>query len=82
MTYVLSWDVSPLIHKKYRVLLSDGRKVDFGDSRYGHYYDRTPLKAWSHLDHLDTNRRERYYMRHYKSYPVWSADWFSKNFLW
>lgn len=82
MVYVLNWSVSPVYTKKYRVLLSDGRKVDFGDSRYQHYKDRTPLKAWSHLDHLDENRRERYYMRHHKDYPVWSADWFSKRFLW
>jgi len=38
--------------------------VHFGDSRYQHYKDSTPLKAFKHLDHNDEERRRRYRQRH------------------
>ena len=40
----------------------DGKKINFGDSRYGHYKDRTGI--WKSLDHGDTKRRENYRKRH------------------
>ena len=79
---ITEWMVSPLRDKKYRVILSNGRHVDFGDKRYQQYKDSSPLKAYSHLDHGDKKRRERYYQRHSKSYPPYSADWLSKKYLW
>lgn len=79
---IVSWMISPLAHKKYRVILSNGKHVDFGDKRYQQYKDSTPLKAYSYLDHLDKKRRDLYYARHSKDYPPYSADWLSKKYLW
>ena len=31
-------------HKKYVATLDDGSKVHFGDKRYQHFHDSTPLK--------------------------------------
>lgn len=58
------FEVSTRLHKKYSVITPRGRKIHFGDNRYEHYYDRTPLPAWSHLDHKDTRRRAAYRSRH------------------
>lgn len=52
-------------NKKYDVLFKD-RWIAFGDSRYQHYRDRTGLGLYSHLDHNDKKRRERYKKRHEK----------------
>ena len=79
---IKSWMISPRKHKKYRVILSDGRKIDFGDDRFAQYKDSSPLKAYKHLDHLDKKRRSHYYARHSIDYPKYSADWLSKRFLW
>ncbi|KAJ8528750.1 hypothetical protein ON010_g14578 [Phytophthora cinnamomi] len=72
------WEVSPLSSKKYRVWirLDTGKlkKVDFGAKGYAHNRDQTPLKAYSHLDHNDPERRKRYYLRHKVDYPPYSAD--------
>lgn len=67
--------------KKY-IAIVDSKEVPFGDIRYQHFKDRTPLKLYSKLDHLDENRRLSYYKRHNKMYPKYSADWFSKTYLW
>jgi hypothetical protein len=79
------WQVSPLKHKKYRVWIRDGDRlfrVDFGDSRYQQFRDRTQLHAFSHLDHNDPKRRERYYKRHKIDYPPFTADYLAKRYLW
>jgi len=68
--------------KKYAAILPDGKRVNFGALGYEHYKDRTPLKLYSHLDHNDSERRKRYYERHNKDYPKYSADYFSKKYLW
>jgi hypothetical protein len=68
--------------KKYLAILPDGQHVNFGALGYQHYEDRTPLKLYSHLDHKDPQRRKRYHQRHKKDYPKYSADWFSKTYLW
>ena len=84
--HIEKWEISPRIDKKYRVhiRLDDGkiRKVDFGARGYAQYRDSTPLKAYSHLDHLDKMRRDRYFKRHKIDYPMGSADSLSKQFLW
>ena len=58
------------------------KKVSFGDKRYQQYRDSTPLKLYSNKDHLDKKRRALYFKRHKKDYGKWSADWFSKKYLW
>jgi len=75
---------SPVKTKKYRALLKDGY-VDFGAIKNGvpmaQYHDRIS-KTYSDYDHLDEERRARYYYRFNKDYGKYSADWFSKKFLW
>lgn len=71
-------------HKKYAadVFLRGRlyRNVHFGDTRYQHYHDMTPLKLYSHLDHNDWDRKERFQARHqHNSGP---AAMLSKEFLW
>ena len=72
--------------KKYRaVVFLQGKKIkttQFGDKRYGHFRDKTPLKLYSHKDTLDRKRKKAYYARHNKTYPKYSADWYSKKYLW
>ena len=59
--------------------------IHFGDSRYEHYKDTTPNPLYSHLDHLDEERRRRYIKR-FENNPsyntIYSPLWFSTNFLW
>lgn len=74
-------------NKKYDALLKNiktgrNKKVPFGDIRYQHYKDSTPLKLYSDLDHNDIVRKNNYYKRHNKEYPKFSADYFSKKYLW
>jgi len=84
MVSIQSWMISPNKRKKYRVILSDGTKVDFGAIRpdgvpYHHYKDQTPLRAYLDYDHGDEHRRKLYHGRHAKDYPKYSADWLSKT---
>ena len=37
--------------------------IHFGDSRYEHFKDTTINPIYSHLDHLDIDRRRRYIKR-------------------
>ena len=76
-------------NKKYRVeLWSSGknskkiRTIQFGDSRYFQFKDTTPLKLYSSKDTLDKKKRKAYFGRHPTNYPKYSADWFSKKYLW
>ena len=73
-------------NKKYKVILfKDGKEfktVQFGDKRYGQFKDTTPLKFYSYKDHNSAKRRANYLKRHSKDYPKYSADWFSKRYLW
>jgi hypothetical protein len=66
--------------KKYTAIV-DGHKVHFGALGYQQFHDRTPLKLYSAWDHNDPERRKRYYLRHSKT-TKYSADWFSKHYLW
>lgn len=72
-------------NKKYVAYLTkpniNGRSaIHFGDTRYEQYYDKIGL--YKKLDHLNSERRARYYARHSKDYPKYTSDWFSKHFLW
>lgn len=65
--------------KKYYALVN-GKRVYFGATGYQQYKDRVGL--YSKDDHLDPERRARFYMRHPVDYPEGSADWFAKKVLW
>ena len=68
--------------KKYDVFKGGKYLVSFGAKGYQQYKDKTPVKAYSHLDHGDKNRRKRYYQRHGKEAEFESAKWFSHKYLW
>lgn len=75
--------------KKYDAVFADGRVVSFGGLRgdgkpYAQYKDRTSLKAYTAYDHHDKKRRGAYYARHglINNDKPYTADWFSKKFLW
>lgn len=83
--------VSDRPEKKYVAIFSNGKRVYFGAAQYAQYKDKTPLKKYSHMDHLDKNRRAMYRARHEKiltksgkpAYRVlYSPSWFSYNYLW
>ena len=83
----LKFEKSDKTYKKYKVTFTDpdtkrDKTVHFGDSRYEQFHDSTPLKLYKHLDHNDKKRRDLYYQRHPTDYPKYSADWFSKKYLW
>ena len=42
-------------NKKYMVKYND-KWIHFGDTRYEHFRDKTPLKLFSYLDHNDDKR--------------------------
>lgn len=72
--------VSDKPNKKYYATVG-GRKMYFGDSNYSHYRDK--LGHWSHLDHLDVERRRRYKARHEKNrHNKPSPGWFADQILW
>ena len=74
--------------KKYNAVLrhnETGRevRVPFGDRRYSHYRDGTPLKLYKHLDHLDPGRRRLYRQRHAgDNLEEFSPGYFSMKYLW
>ncbi len=72
--------------KKYKVeLYEKGKKIrtiQFGHKDYPHFSDKTPLKLYSYKDTKDRERKRLYYKRHNKNYGKYSADWFSKKYLW
>ncbi len=51
-------------NKKYMVRSPKGKLIHFGDTRYQHYEDRTPLKLYANLNHKDPKRRQAYRKRH------------------
>ena len=69
-------------NKKYTVYDSKTNKkiTDFGARGYQQYYDK--IGMYSKLNHLDKERRRRYYARHGKRAKRLSAKWFSHRFLW
>ena len=40
------FEVSTRQNKKYKVITPSGKPVHFGDTRYQHYIDATPLHAF------------------------------------
>ena len=77
--------------KKYSTITPSGKWINFGSAKYQHYKDATGLGLYSHLDHNDKARRDKYRARHskiktkdgklaYKN-PEQPA-YYSWNFLW
>ena len=55
--------------KKYTAIVQNKknkktRKLHFGASDYPQYKDRTPLKLYSHKNHLTRRRMQNYFNRH------------------
>lgn len=75
-------------NKKYTAILfnKDGhtKKINFGDTRYSHYKDRTGLGLYSSQDHNDPTRRHLYKLRHNKDIKdgYYSAGYFALKYLW
>jgi hypothetical protein len=71
--------------KKYTAILDNNgklKRVSFGHQDYQQYHDSTPLKLYSHLDHLDEERKKRYYNRHGTDAKPFSSKYFSHKYLW
>jgi hypothetical protein len=83
---LLGFQQSNSKNKKYDAILKHqhtGRErvVSFGDTRYQHYKDRIGL--YTHLNHLDSIRRERYLKRHHRDiHNKFSSGYFSAKYLW
>ena len=87
---VLSIQPTPEEHpKKYKAILKNGKSIYFGSKNHHHYFDR--IGYYSHLNHMDQNRRERYRKRHQaiktksnkQAYKIaLSPAWFSYWLLW
>ncbi len=81
---LLRLEKSPAKWKKYRAdVMIDGdiyKGVDFGDTRFQHFKDSTPLKLYSNMDHGDTKRLHNFYLRHKGNNGP--AGLLSKKYLW
>tara|TARA_Y100001972_G_C7654403_1_gene329360 strand:- start:523 stop:801 length:279 start_codon:yes stop_codon:yes gene_type:complete len=83
-----NYEKSPVKNKKLRVIVND-KKIDFGDTRYQHFKDKT--KIFSNLDHNDEKRRKNYLTRTAnqkdgkgnltKNNPL-SANYHARRILW
>ena len=76
-------------HKKYTAIIKNKKndkeiKINFGDTRYEHYEDKTPLKLNSNLDHDDKERRKKFRARHkgFIKKGYYSPAYFSYKYLW
>ncbi len=52
----------------------------FGDDRYQHYKDSTPLKLYSYLNHNDLDRRRLFHSRHKNNTGI--SSMLCLEFLW
>ena len=79
-----SFKVSTKINKKYDVYKNNKYLTSFGSRKNQHYEDKTPLKYYSNLNHLDLKRKQNYYKRFGKKEDAKfeTAKWFSHNYLW
>ena len=75
--------------KKYDAILinkNTGRQkvFHFGNKNYQHYKDTTGLGVYTHLNHLDPERRRLYKIRHNKDIKTgyYSSGYFAMRFLW
>ena len=76
-------------YKKYDAIVKNKQndktfRVPFGDARFQHYKDKTGLRLYSKLDHLDKKRHKSYVARHTHSIKdgYFSPAYFSMKYLW
>ena len=74
--------VSRRKYKKYDIYHKGKYLLSFGDNRYEQFEDKTPLQYYKNLNHLDEDRRNRYYSRHGFSNDKSSAKYWSNKYLW
>ena len=74
--------VSTRPHKKYDIYYKEEYLLSFGDNRYSQYFDSTPIGFYSSINHLDKERRKRYFSRHKKENDKTSARYWSNKYLW
>jgi hypothetical protein len=67
-------------NKKYDVYFNDEYLLSYGDKRYQHYLDK--FKQYSDLNHKDKKRQESYFKRHGETDDIFSAKYWSNNYLW
>ena len=75
-----TFKVSKKQNKKYDVYKNNKYLLSFGDTRYSQYFDK--LGHYSHLNHQDKTRLDRYYKRFGKKAKPDTARWFAHNYLW
>ena len=75
--------------KKYDAILENKETkrtvtIPFGDNSMEQYKDTTGLGLYNHKNHNDNKRRKAYIARHsvYIKPNMYSAGWYSMNFLW
>lgn len=83
----LRFEKSHLLSKKYNAVLLNKetgaeKRIPFGSSLHQQYRDKTGLNIYSHLNHLDSERRKRYRLRHRAEGSKFSSSWFSWRYLW
>ena len=54
--------------------------ASFGARGMAQYFDK--IGVYSTYNHLDKERRKRYYLRHGKKATKYSPKWFSHHMLW
>lgn len=87
----IEFKISDRPDKKYKARRNKGEWVHFGSRNHEHFRDSTPLKAFSHLDHNDPERRKQYIKRHgairskdgRRAINIkFSPAWYSYKYLW
>lgn len=68
-------------NKKYDIYHNGHFLLSFGDTRYEHYRDKTPLKLYSALDHKDKDRLINFWKRHKFTMNKNSANYWAR-YLW
>lgn len=77
--------VSTRKNKKYDVFKNGKYFLSFGAIKsngtpYSQYFDK--IGNFSKYNHLDEERKRRYYARHGKDAKPFTSKWFSHHFLW
>ena len=80
-----TFKISRKKNKKYDAFKNGKYLVSFGGKKpdgtpYSQYYDK--IGKYSKYNHLDEDRRDRYYKRHGKNAVFESAKYFSHAYLW
>lgn len=85
---LIKFEVAKKNNKKYNAIIEDKitkrkQTIPFGDIRFEQYFDSTPLKRYTRLNHNDRKRRENYLARHGKTMTKkFSPSYFAAKYLW